>query len=168
MPDQRHANAISSKQEHKKHRPMQMRKSSSCNFDILSHVMRLYSRDFSTTSPLMRDLERVEDLLRSAPSFGFLVLARLRTGLSSSSDSSTVNRSGDGSRHECRCPDSVREYRRLFCTFRLTSSCARPRLGSVKVILGGESCDTMAGASLRRASSRPMNDSSSSSRMVGV
>jgi hypothetical protein len=59
-----------------------------------------HNLDFSATSPLMRERDRVDDLRRSAPSLAFLVFARRSTGISSSSDSSTVNRSGDGSRHE--------------------------------------------------------------------
>jgi hypothetical protein len=121
---------------------------------------------FSTTESLLnRDFDLVDDLRRSAPSLAFLVLERLNTGNSSSSDSSTVNRSGLGSLHEWRWPDIVREYLRrlIFCALRATSSCARPRDGSVTVILGGVRWRTGDGLSLRRASSRPMNDSSSSS-----
>ena len=67
---------------------------------MLMHAPSPYSLDLSVTSPLMRDRERVDDLRRSAPSLAFRVFVRLSTGLSSSSDSSTVNRSGDGSLHE--------------------------------------------------------------------
>lgn len=127
-----------------------------------------YNLDFSATSKRTLDRDLVDDLRRSAPSLALRVLGRRSTAPSSSSDSSTVKRSGDGSRQEWRWPERVREYRRRFCTLRATSSCARPRVGSVMVIRGGLICDTMCGVSLRRSSSRPMKDSSSSSWMVAV
>lgn len=127
-----------------------------------------HSLDFSTTSPLIRDRDRVDDLRRSEPSLAFLVFVRLSVGLSSSSDSSTVNRSGLGSLQEWRWPDSVREYRRRLCALRATSSCARPRVGSEIVILGGLICVTIDGVTFKRSSSSPMKDSSSSSGMVAV
>jgi hypothetical protein len=58
-----------------------------------------HNLDLSATSILALDLDLVDDLRRSAPSLAFL---RRSTGLSSSSDSSTVKRSGLGSRHEWR------------------------------------------------------------------
>lgn len=59
-----------------------------------------YNLDFSGMSNLTLDLDLVDDLRRSAPSLAFLVFVRLSTGISSSSDSSTVNNSGLGSLHE--------------------------------------------------------------------
>lgn len=55
-----------------------------------------------TESTRALDFDRVDDLRRSAPSLGFLLFARRSAGTSSSSDSSTVKRSGLGSRHEWR------------------------------------------------------------------
>jgi len=86
-------------QERLQHRPMQMFQSSPPS-DADACTLFPYSLDLSVTSPFMRDRERVDDLRRSAPSLAFRDFARLSTGLSSSSDSSTVNRSGDGSLHE--------------------------------------------------------------------
>jgi hypothetical protein len=127
---------------------------------LLACTLSCYNLNLSATSVLALDLDLVDDLRRSPPSLAFL---RRSTGLSSSSDSSTVKRSGLGSRHEWRWPDSVRDMRRRFCCLRLTSSCARPRVGSVMVIFGVLIWDTMCGVSFKRSSSRPMNDSSSSS-----
>jgi hypothetical protein len=82
--------------------PMQMLRPSSLYPSPSSHPVSLpacYNLDLSATSILALDLDLVDDLRRSAPS---LVFFHLSTGLSSSSDSSTVKRSGLGSRHEWR------------------------------------------------------------------
>ena len=103
--------------------PMQMRNSSSQShvifessndvlliryprvyFPMCACLSTVYSLAFSTPSAL--------DLRRSTPSLVLVLVRLISIGLSSSSDSSTVNRSGLGSLHECRWPERVREYRR--------------------------------------------------------
>lgn len=102
--EQPHPNAMkmlkTKRQNSSQHRPMLYAYAAPVQSMFLTLLIpsSLYNLALSATSIL--DLDRVDDLRRSAPSLAFLVLERLRTGLSSSSDSSTVKRSGLGSLHE--------------------------------------------------------------------